>query len=153
MNHLDPESVSKTMSRIRGKDTGIEKKLRKALHELGIPYRLNSKYVFGHPDVSSKKYKVAVFCDSEFWHGYEFEENKKKLKWNRDYWIKKIERNMERDLEVNETLKKQGYKVLRFWGKRIEKDVEGCAQEVLQAYIEGGYKEKRTGAVLDSSVD
>lgn len=139
MNHLDPQSVSFTMSRIKGKDTKIEIKLRKAVRALGLSYRLNSKYVYGHPDLSSKKYKVAVFCDSEFWHGKDFEEASKKLKWNKEYWLKKIARNIERDKEVNEELKRQGYIVLRFWGKDIEKDAEGCAKKVLEAYILRGY--------------
>ncbi len=142
MNHLDPASVSKTMSRIKGKDTGLEMKLRKACYEAGIPYRLYSKKVPGHPDLSSQKYKVAVFCDSEFWHGYLFNINEKKIKWNREYWIPKIKRNIERDLEVDMELKKKGYTVLRFWGRMIEKDLATCVKEIELAYIRNGWNKK-----------
>ena len=96
----DEATVSYTMSRIRGKDTSIEVKLRKALYEKGCRYRCNSKYIFGHPDISFKGVKVVVFCDSEFWHGKDFEENEKKILSNREYWIPKIKRNIERDNEV-----------------------------------------------------
>ena len=75
----DEATVSYTMSRIRGKNTSIEVKLRKALYEKGCRYRCNSKYIFGHPDISFKGVKVVVFCDSEFWHGKDFEENEKKI--------------------------------------------------------------------------
>ena len=104
----DEATVSYTMSRIRGKDTSIEVKLRKALYEKGCRYRCNSKYIFGHPDISFKGVKVVVFCDSEFWHGKDFEENEKKIQSNRDYWIPKIKRNIERDKEVNEKLTQEG---------------------------------------------
>jgi len=131
--------VSYTMSRIRGKDTGIEMALRKELFKLGLRYRANSNKVYGHPDVSFQKYKVAVFCDSEFWHGYRFAENETKIKTNRDYWIPKIKRNIARDEEVNAFLTSQGYRVLRFWGKEIEEDAARCAQKVLEALRQNGY--------------
>ncbi len=136
----DEATVSYTMSRIKGKDTGIELSLRKELYALGFRYRANSNKVFGHPDISSKKYRIAVFCDSEFWHGYRFEENEAKIKSNRDYWIPKIRRNIARDKEVNEHLAKEGYAVIRFWGKEIEKDPKGCAKKVMDILIERGYK-------------
>ena len=131
----DPNVVSMTMSHIRGKDTGIELKLRKALSEKGIRYRLYSSRVFGHPDLVLPQYKIAVFVDSEFWHGYRFEENREKIKTNVAYWIPKIERNIARDAEVNAELKLQGYLVLRFWGQRIEKELPSVVEEI-QAAIE-----------------
>jgi len=69
MKPRSPETISYTMSRIRGKNTGIEMTLRKALYARGVKARHNSKYIYGHPDLSWKSYKVVVFCDSEFWHG------------------------------------------------------------------------------------
>ena len=120
----DRAIVSKTMSHIRGKDTGIEKKLRKALTEKGIRYSLYSSKVIGHPDILLSSLKIAIFCDSEFWHGYRFEENEAKLVTNRDFWLAKIKRNMARDLEVNSSLRSQGYAVLRYWGKQIEKEMD-----------------------------
>lgn len=136
------ETIHYMMSRIRGKDTGIELKLRKALYQKGYRYRCNSKYVYGHPDISFKGYKVAIFCDSEFWHGYHFEENKEKIHSNTSYWIPKIERNIERDKEVNERLGKEGYIVLRFWGKAIEKNLDDCVHKIEEALLLRGYCKK-----------
>ena len=126
-----PELIHKTMSHIRGKDTGIEKKLRKALTERGIHYRLYSTRVYGHPDLCLPAYKIAIFADSEFWHGYNFEENMANLETFGDYWINKIKRNIARDEEVNRTLKSQGYTVLRFWGKQIEKELDSVIETIL----------------------
>lgn len=135
----DEATTSYTMSRIRGKDTGIEMLLRRALFKLGIRYRANSNRIFGHPDISIQKYRVAVFCDSEFWHGFRFLENETKIITNRDYWIPKIRRNIARDKEVNERLAKEGYAVIRFWGKEIEENPKECALKVLNVLRERGY--------------
>ena len=129
----DEATVSYTMSRIRGKGTSIEKTLRKALYEKGCRYRCNSKYIYGHPDISFKGAKVVVFCDSEFWHGFRFEENESKIHSNRSYWIPKIRRNIERDHEVNERLRKEGYQVIRFWGGDIDKHLENCVISVIES--------------------
>ena len=126
----DPAIVSKTMSAIRGKNTGIERRLRKALTERGIRYRLYSSKVMGHPDILLAGLKIAIFCDSEFWHGYRFEENVAQLDRLDSFWLKKIRRNMRRDEEVNATLRRQGYTVLRFWGNRINKDLDGVVREI-----------------------
>ncbi|MBE6126724.1 MAG: DNA mismatch endonuclease Vsr [Erysipelotrichaceae bacterium] len=127
----DPATIHKTMSAIRGKNTGIEKKLRKALTEKGVRYRLYSSRVFGHPDILIAKLKIAIFCDSEFWHGYHFEENLAASPNLTAFWIEKIRRNIRRDKLVNETLKKQGYTVLRYWGKQIEKEIDEVVTEIL----------------------
>ena len=131
-NHT-PEQRRKNMQAIRGKDTSIEVKLRKELWNRGIHYRKNSKRVYGHPDIAFIGKKVAVFCDSEFWHGYDWENRKYSIQTNRDYWIPKIERNMERDREVNEKLRSEGWTVIRFWGKEIQKHVVSCADKVVAA--------------------
>ena len=136
----DEATVSYTMSRIRGKDTSIEVTLRKALYERGCRYRCNSKYIFGHPDISFKGVKVVVFCDSEFWHGKDFEENEKKIQSNREYWIPKIKRNIERDKEVNEKLTKEGYLIFRFWGGEIQKSLDKCVTKILEGLSSRGYK-------------
>jgi DNA mismatch endonuclease (patch repair protein) len=136
----DEATVSYTMSRIRGKDTSIEVKLRKALYEKGCRYRCNSKYIFGHPDISFKGVKVVVFCDSEFWHGKDFEENEKKILSNREYWIPKIKRNIERDNEVNEKLTQEGYLIYRFWGGEIQKNLDKCVTKILEGLSSRGYK-------------
>jgi DNA mismatch endonuclease Vsr len=133
MAKRDQKTISYAMSRIRGKNTGIELALRKALSEEGVHYRLYSSSVFGHPDICLKRLKIAIFCDSEFWHGYHFEENKSKIHSNLSYWIPKIERNIARDKEVNEALTRQGYLVLRYWGKEIEKELPRVKGEILDA--------------------
>lgn len=129
----DPAVVSKTMSAIRGKNTGIERALRKALTEKGVRYRLYSDRVIGHPDILLPGLKIAIFCDSEFWHGYRFEENEAQLDRLSDFWLKKIRRNIARDEEVNHALKEQGYTVLRFWGEKIRKDLDNVVAEILSA--------------------
>lgn len=121
------EQISYNMKQIKNKDSKIEILLRQELWKRGLRYRKNTNKVFGHPDIAFIGKKVAVFCDSEFWHGFNWEEKKKEIKSNREFWIKKIERNMRRDIEVNEQLKKDGWTVLRFWGKDIKKDTKKCA--------------------------
>ncbi|MBD0850538.1 very short patch repair endonuclease [Maribacter arenosus] len=122
---------SKIMGKIRGKNTKPELAFRKALWAAGYRYRIDSRKLTGRPDVVLNKYKTVVFIDGEFWHGYNWRERKPKVKTNRDFWIAKIERNMQRDEEVNTELKGLGYAVFRFWEKEIKKDLEGCLQKVL----------------------
>ena len=131
-NHT-PEQRRKNMQAIRGKDTSIELKLRNELWSRGVRYRKNCKQVYGHPDLAFIGKKVAVFCDSEFWHGFDWVNRKESIRTNREYWIPKIERNIERDKEVNEKLKSEGWTVIRFWGREIQKDAERCAQIVILA--------------------
>ena len=118
------------MKAIRYKDTKIEVVLRKELWSRGIHYRENCKDLPGKPDIVFKGKKVAVFCDSEFWHGYDWENQKDRIGTKREYWIPKIERNIERDNEVNKALQELGYTVIRFWGKSILKNPSGCADEI-----------------------
>ena len=79
------------------------------------------------------KYKIAVFCDSDYWHGYDWENRSRRIKSNRDYWIPKIERNMERDKEVTESLERDGWLVLRFWEWQIRRQLDECVAEILSA--------------------
>lgn len=138
MDNHTAEQRRKNMQAIRNKDSEIELILRRELWNRGIRYRKNVKDVFGHPDLAFKGKKVAVFCDSEFWHGYDWENNREVIKTRRDYWIPKIERNMQRDREVNETLMNAGWTVVRFWGKEIKKDAGHCAEIVIKALEEKG---------------
>lgn len=116
------------MSKIRGKDTRIELKLRKALWERGIRYRKNYKKVPGSPDIAITKYKIAIFCDSEFFHGKDWAATRPRIEKgsNGDYWVKKIERNIQRDKEKDHLLEISGWRVLHFWGKDITKNVDEC---------------------------
>lgn len=133
MDDLTPEQRKKNMRAIRSKDTTIELALRKALWQRGIRYRKNYKGLIGKPDIVITKYRIAVFCDSDFWHGYDWENRKSRIKSNQNYWIPKIERNMKRDREVTATLVEQGWIVLRFWEHTIRKELEECVNDIQEA--------------------
>lgn len=125
-------SRSENMSHIRGKDTSIELILRKALWARGLRYRKDCKDVFGRPDICFKGKKVAIFCDSEYWHGKYLMEGRYIPKTNTEFWVNKIRSNIERDKKVNETLEKEGWTVLRFWGEEISKNTDACVEKILQ---------------------
>ena len=131
-DRLTPEQRHKNMQNIKSKDTSIELILRKELWNRGIHYRKNFKELIGKPDIVLTKYKVVIFCDSEFWHGYDWENRKKDFKSNQAFWIPKIERNMERDKEVTTSLEEQGWTVIRFWGKDIKKNTNDCVDKILE---------------------
>lgn len=133
MDRLTPEQRHKTMQAVKSKDTKIEILLRQELWSRGLRYRKNSKDVYGHPDIVFVRKKIAVFCDSEFWHGFDWENRKNDFKSNQDFWIAKIERNISRDIEVNDYLTSHGWEVLRFWGKQIENDTVRCADVIEKA--------------------
>lgn len=126
MDVLTPEQRRRNMQAIKSKNTKIEVLLGKAMWKLGMRYRKNDKTVFGKPDFVMKGLKIAIFCDSEFFHGKNWEAQKKRLNTNKDFWIKKIEGNIGRDKKVNEYLEKEGWTVIRFWGNDIKKDIENC---------------------------
>ena len=128
----DPEIVSKNMQKIHSKDTSIELQLRKALWHKGYRYRKNYKFLPGIPDIVLTKYKIAIFCDSEFFHGKNWEILKLRLEKgkNPDYWIKKIERNRSRDFETDKKLLFLGYTVIHFWGQDIKKHTNECLQTI-----------------------
>ena len=131
-----PEQISFNMQRIKCKDTSIEIALRKLLWKNGYRYRKNVKKILGCPDIAFISHKIAIFCDSEFWHGYNWEERKKDFKSNRDFWIPKIEKNMTRDKFVNDELKKQGWIVLRFSEKEIKNNPTACLEIIGNAFKE-----------------
>jgi DNA (cytosine-5)-methyltransferase 1 len=119
------------MKAVHGKDTGIEKILGKKLWGAGLRYRKNDKTVYGKPDFVFKKAKVAVFCDGEFWHGKDWNIHKHDHKSNQKFWIDKIERNISRDIEVNDFLTTNGWTVLRFWESDINKNAEQCVDKIV----------------------
>lgn len=126
------EKSHKKMSKIKGKDTRIEVSFRRALWENGIRYRKNYKQLPGSPDIVLTKYKIAIFCDSEFFHGKDWPELQRKLAKgkNGDYWLKKIARNIERDKEKDDSLRFLGWTVLHFWGDEIRNNIEECIKTV-----------------------
>lgn len=138
MDNLTPEQRKKNMRNIRNKDTSIEKILRKALWTKGYRYRKNYKKLPGKPDIAITKYKIAIFCDSEFFHGKDWEILKPRLEKgnNSDYWMRKISRNRDRDDEVNKKLLFQGWTVIRFWGNDIKKNLDECIQVIEEIIFE-----------------
>lgn len=130
MDRVTPAQRSKIMAAIRSTNTKDEVRLAKALWHLGYRYRKNNRTVFGTPDLTFKKLKIAIFVDSEFWHGKDWENPKNRVKTNPDFWRKKIERNRQRDIEVNQYLEAHDWKVLRFWSAEIENDLEACVATI-----------------------
>lgn len=147
MDVFTKEKRSKIMRAIKSKDTKEEVRLAKALWHRGHRYRKHDKSIFGTPDLSFKKYKIAVFIDGEFFHGKDWEKVKSRLDSNKEYWINKIERNRNRDIEVNGYLASKGWTVLRFWSKdvqrkcyttvrTIEKEIENACKRINYQQVE-----------------
>lgn len=132
MDRLTKEQRHRNMKNIKNKDTGIEVTLRKALWSKGYRYRKNDKKLPGKPDIVLSRYKIAIFCDSEFFHGKDWEVLKPQLERgkNAEFWIKKISGNQQRDEEVNKQLQYLGWTVIRFWGKDIMKRTDECIQVI-----------------------
>lgn len=135
MDCFTPEQRSKIMGMIRGSNTKDEVRLAKALWHLGYRYRKNNRKVFGTPDLTFTKLKIAIFVDGEFFHGKDWK-TRKKPQTNPEFWIKKIERNMQRDIEVNAYLQSQNWKILRFWSNDIKKNLDSCILEIQNAIAE-----------------
>lgn len=127
------EQISYNMSRVRSHGSQIEQKLGKALWASGIRYRKQYKKLIGKPDFVVVRAKIAIFCDSSFWHGRNWEEAKGQIKSNREFWIPKIESNIMRDKQVNATLANLGWEVIRFWDKDIHSDTARCVSTVVDA--------------------
>lgn len=127
---------SKLMSKIKNKETKAEIILRKAIWGKGFRYRKNFKSLPGKPDIVFFKQKVAVFIDGEFWHGYDWVKKKKKIKSNPGFWIPKIERNIQRDTEVNEFFKKEGWLVIRLWEQTVKKNLSNCVEVIIKSLKE-----------------
>lgn len=127
INRSKKEIVSYKMSRVRSKGTTIEKSFGRTLWAAGLRYRKHYKKLVGTPDFVLPKYKMVIFCDSAFWHGYKKMRTKRHVfKSNIDFWTQKIRRNIEKDKEVNNQLRKEGWKVLRFWDFQIENNLAKC---------------------------
>ena len=130
MDVLTEEQRRRNMQAIRSRDTKMEVALARALFSLGYRHRKNDKTVFGKPDLTFKKLKIAVFVDSEYFHGKDWSVNKHRIKTNRKFWWNKIESNIKRDVVVNCQLKKEGWKVLRFWSSDVNKKLRTCIQKI-----------------------
>lgn len=124
------------MSRIRSSNTKIEANFKKALWSECIRYRKNYKQLPGKPDIAITKYKIVIFCDGEFWHGKDWETKKLKIQNNREYWSNKIEKNMNRDRQIDRQLRNMDWIVLRFWGNDIRKNMTACVEKVKEAIFQ-----------------
>lgn len=129
---LTKEQRRKNMQHIRSENTQIEVLLRKALWKKGYRFRKNYKQLPGKPDIALTKYKIAIFCDGEFFHGKDWEVLKPRLERgnNSAFWISKISRNRERDDETNKRLLFLGWTVIRFWGNDIRKHTDECVKVI-----------------------
>ena len=135
MDVLTEEQRRRNMQAIKSTNTRMERVFAKSLWLKGYRYRKNDKNVFGKPDLTIKKYKIAVFIDSEYFHGKDWEKNKHRIKTNRQFWWKKIEGNIARDKLVINTLQQEGWKVIRFWTDEVRKNLANCVitfEEVLE---------------------
>ncbi len=135
---LTPAQRRKNMQSIKSKDTGIEKMLRKALWKQGYRYRKNYKKLPGKPDIALTKYKIAIFCDGEFFHGKDWEILRPRLEKsnNKEFWINKISNNIRRDDEVNKSLLFMGWTVIRFWGNEIKGKTAECIRVVEECILD-----------------
>ena len=133
MDKHTPEQRRRNMQAVKNKDSQIELLLRQELWSRGLRYRKNVNRIYGKPNIVFIGKKIAIFCDSEFWHGYNWEERKKDFKSHQEFWIPKIERNMERDAEVTARLESEGWTVIRFWGNEIKKNTAQCADIIEKA--------------------
>ena len=114
------------MKAVKSKDSRIELLMRKELWNKGYRYRKHYNKIIGRPDIVFPKYKIAIFCDGEFWHGYNWNKAKKEINTNRDFWLEKIEGNIKRDRVVDRILGEEGWLVLRFWESDILKRLNDC---------------------------
>lgn len=127
--HYDTDiATSQRMSKVKLKQGDAERILAKSLWHKGYRYRLNWRKLPGSPDIAIRKYKIAIFVDGEFWHGYNWTDKKSKLKRNRDYWIQKIEENMARDVRIDKELLALGWTPVHFWSKEVLKKTDECVR-------------------------
>ncbi len=138
MDNLTSAQRKKNMRNIKSKDTNIELMLRHELWKRGYRYQKNYKKLPGSPDIVINKYKIAIFCDGEFFHGKDWEVLRPRLMKsnNAQYWISKISSNIEHDNEVNKALLFDGWTVIRFWGNEIKKDVMGCIKVIEETILD-----------------
>lgn len=122
---------SARMKRVKATRSKPELKLRKAIWNVGLRYRKNFKGLPGSPDIVLVKHRIVIFIDGDFWHGYDWNVKKLKLKHNVGYWIPKIERNIQRDREKDKALDSLGWLVLRFWEHQVNRQLGQCLKEIL----------------------
>jgi len=128
---------SEIMSKIKNKDSVAELMLRRTLYRNNIRFRIHNSKIFGKPDISVSKYRLAIFVDGDWWHGRHFAKENEKYSV---FWSKKIQGNMDRDKTVNEKLRSENWAILRFWQKDIERDPDGPALKIKEFIEEKRHK-------------
>jgi len=118
------------MQAVKASNSELEIKLGKVLWKANLRYRRHYKKLPGKPDFVLVRHRIAIFCDSHFWHGYKWEQKRLNHKSNKEFWYNKIQRNIERDKEVNEMLTEMGWKVIRFWEHEIKEDEMACVAKI-----------------------
>lgn len=134
----DSKVTSRIMSCIRSKNTRPELALAKALRRNGLKYKTHYK-IAGRPDFVILSRKIAIFVDGDFWHGHNwklrgFKNLKEELASYKKFWVKKIVTNIQRDKRASRELRKNKWKVLRFWESDIKRDVDRIANKILFVY-------------------
>ena len=133
--------IRKRMSKVKLKNGKAETILAKRLWHEGYRYRRNYKKLPGSPDIAITTYRVAVFVDGEFWHGYNWASKKDKIGRNKEYWVEKIEENIARDSKNDKELKALGWIPIHFWSKEVMKDPEGCVKDIEDIIIQNKYNQ------------
>ena len=149
MEYRTKEQIKKNMKANKCSGTSIERKLALAMWHSGIRYRKNPKNIFGKPDfqILPLKAKIVIFCDGEFWHGYDWEKKRHDFKTNKEFWITKIERNMERDKEVTQKLECDGWIVIRFPENYIRKRTNECVETIREMLFQRKMEDNYNGEV------
>ena len=119
------------MQSIRSSNTVPERKVMQKLKHCGIYFAKHVKSIPGKPDIVFRRKKIAVFIDSDFWHGHKTRFTMPKS--NLAYWRPKIERNKLRDREVNRKLRKMGWVIIRIWEYDIKKNLDHVIGRILRA--------------------
>lgn len=145
-DNLTPEQRSYCMSRVKGKDTGIELRVRSELHKRGLRFRKHVKDLPGRPDIVFSRAQVVVFVDGDFWHGYRLSSWEHKVA---DFWKEKIKKNRERDAKNRRRLRVMGWTVVRLWQHQVEKDFDGCIDRILLA-VSSARDDSATRSVVES---
>ena len=130
------EQISYNMSQIKSSGTKLERRMENILNDVNFLFEANPSDIFGKPDFINRDNKIAIFADSDFWHGYDWESSKNDFKTNKEFWVKKIERNIQRDNKVTKTLQLDGWRVLRFWGHEIRRQPKICKKRLLETIME-----------------
>jgi len=134
VDQFTQEERSKLMSRIRSKNTVFEKSGFELLRKAQVNYRRHPKNVYGNPDAANKTKRIAIFFDSDFWHGFNWKKAKHDFISRKKFWIGKIEKNMKRDIEATKELKRNEWTVLRLWEHEIRKNPSRCIVRIKRVY-------------------